>query len=56
MEGRGLGLRFPRFLRVRDDKKVEDGTSPKFIYDIYNSQAVVANLDFNEDYYWVKLS
>lgn len=33
----GLALRFPRFLRWRDDKSAENATTTKEIYDIYKS-------------------
>eukprot|EP01017_Pseudomicrothorax_dubius_P030601 TRINITY_DN3834_c0_g1_i12.p1 TRINITY_DN3834_c0_g1~~TRINITY_DN3834_c0_g1_i12.p1 ORF type:complete len:271 (-),score=63.88 TRINITY_DN3834_c0_g1_i12:111-923(-) len=51
---KGLGLRFPRLVRLREDKGPYDATSSNFIVDLYRSQAVVANGDnFNddEDYY-----
>lgn len=51
-ESRGLGLRFPRFLRDRPDKKAESATSPKFIFDMYNNQAAVKNklkVNFDDD-------
>ncbi|GFH08534.1 DNA ligase, partial [Haematococcus lacustris] len=35
---RGLGLRFPRFLRVRDDKGVEDATGPDMLLQLYLKQ------------------
>lgn len=35
---RGIGLRFPRFLRVRDDKKAEQATNVDQILDMYYSQ------------------
>ena len=55
-QDRGIGLRFPRLIKVRDDKKPEEATTSQFIYDIYKEQAVVKNQnDFKaqeeDDYY-----
>jgi DNA ligase-1 len=36
--GRGIGLRFPRYLRDRPDKKPENATSTDQIVDLYRSQ------------------
>ena len=33
-----MALRFPRFLKVRDDKQPEDATSSQQIVDMFNAQ------------------
>ncbi|KAL0966507.1 hypothetical protein UPYG_G00296110 [Umbra pygmaea] len=51
---KGISLRFPRFLRVRDDKKPEEATSGEQIADLYKKQQVVQNQGDKadlEDYY-----
>ncbi|CDW98621.1 hypothetical protein [Sporisorium scitamineum] len=40
IEQRGVSLRFPRFIRVRDDKTAEESTSPEQIESMYRSQVV----------------
>ena len=32
---KGLGMRFPRLIRIRTDKKPIEATNPEFIYEIY---------------------
>lgn len=38
-DGRGISLRFPRFVRVRDDKKLDEATSSTQILSLFSSQA-----------------
>ena len=47
--GRGIGLRFPRFIRDRDDKKPENATSSEQITDMFNSQADVDTIGRDAD-------
>ncbi|KAI9016694.1 DNA ligase [Hyaloraphidium curvatum] len=42
-EDRGVSMRFPRFVRVRDDKGVEEATTSAELAEAYSKQVLVAN-------------
>lgn len=37
-QDRGLSLRFPRFIRVREDKGITDASSPEFLASMWRKQ------------------
>lgn len=48
-DGKGIGLRFPRFLRIRDDKTAEESTGPEQIVEMFESQASVGGQAMADD-------
>ena len=56
---RGIALRFPRFIRERGDKRVDEATNNEQLLELYKAQAAV-NIDFgaNDDFdfwLWIRL-
>jgi DNA ligase-1 len=44
-EERGLSMRFPRFLKVRDDKGIEEASTSDFLAGLYRKQEARASID-----------
>ena len=44
-EDRGLSMRFPRFLKVRDDKSIEEASTNEFLASLYRKQEEKLKID-----------
>ena len=53
--GRGISLRFPRYVRERIDKTVTEATSSEEMFKLFNNQTYIKNnnkIDFQEEEFY----